>query len=400
MATLVANGNRSVMSPAYADTNDGYFEHVDQVKAARNARTSSIRSNTGFMGSSKTFQRSKNNANSPRPMIYGPSTVYVDGEAYPNTTWARKRVHPREDPDNRGEWIDPDRYDSVMAYRAAKKNASGNISGAVSGGINKVTGIPGNVGKALKNSQYGQAATRAAQDYDREHTVIDYDPTGTGGTARNTENAFGRTWAMAKAVAKTEADNIYRGAMEARNQYRINNYNNGKKGNAVGEALATARGAIGSSAVGRAGKAAFEALKNKAIAAKDDFMGAINKYLTGDGAKANRSKALKDLQTKAGNMMSAVRAAFGTEEGRASTLGKLTGTASGLAAGIAQSNVGKAAISAGRTAYNAVGSAASAIKNRIGDALSAIGDLFKKKSYKNASTSSNSHLQSAPAYAQ
>lgn len=396
MATLVANGNRSVISPAYADADDGYFEHASSQVDTGTSR---------FIG--------KGYSSNTGRQVYGPGTVWRNGVAYPNSRWAAMEVVPIEDPYHKGRWIHPDRANIVKNYNSkkvlsgqrepdisdgpsnagyvnnkagldSKRSSYNNVSSAVSGALNKVTGIPGAAGNALKNSQYGQAAQSAMSEYDKRHSQRTYTRDENGNMVytgtKSTGNIAGRALAGAKGAVGQEARNIYEGAIEARNQYRINNYNNGKKGNIAGEALATASGAIGSSAVGRAGKAAFEALKNKAIAARDSFTSALNKYLTGDNAKTNRSQALQDLQTKGGQMMSAIRNAFGTDEGRASTLGKLTGTASGIAAGIAQSNVGQAAISAGKAVYNAAGAA----KERIGSALSSIGEFFKKKSYKAA----------------
>ena len=350
------------MSPAYADTNDGYFEHAYS-----------------------TPQMTSGGTGTPKPRIYGAETVWKNGTAYPNAYWAKIEVVPVRDPNNRNRWIHPDNLS------AAKKSAN-----AVSGALNKVTGVPGNIVNAFKNSQYGQAASKAAQEYDRLHpqkktAVLDENGRPTWTTKGN---AIGRAATIVRGVAGQEAGNIKSGAQAAMEEYdrkhslnaRIATtdkngnvvYKDAPKSNAVGRAMAGATGAIGASAVGRAGQAAFNALKDKAIASRDSFMKALDKYLKGDNAKANRSQVLQELQTKGGQMMAAIGKAFGTDSGRASTLATLTGTASGIAAGIAQSNAGKAAMSAGKAVFNAAGNAYGAAKNGVRNALEGISQFFNK----------------------
>lgn len=373
MATLVANGNRSVTSAAY--TNDGYFEHALDSSFIKGTLNSS-----GYKDSKK-------------PKVFGEKTVWKNGVAYPDSYWAQIEVVPVEHPFIKGRWVHPNRV-AALKKEYASNVAYNKTRNAVSSGINKATGAASKEMSDISNS-----STRALREYqsdkwryNRETGKREYTGNIVGETAARLRGAVGGS-ATAKA-AKNEAGNIKGGWQSATSAYdaahRQRTYKRdangnmvvtGEKntGNAIGRAAAGAKGAVGASAVGRAGKAAFEALTNKF----EDFKSGINKYLTGENAGKNRAEALSKLREKAGGLISAIGSALGTSEGRskmvegaASALGTITGTAAGVAKGIASSNIGKAAITAGRSAYGAV-------KDKVGSALDAIAGFFKKK-YKSA----------------
>lgn len=371
-----------------------------------------VSSGTRGTTNSSGRNRSSSLASGHMRMIYGPETTWKNGVAYPNAYWAGIEVMPVEDPNHPGKWIHPNRAGVAKAQRTRTlerqsrqtlnqqrepdtsegmgnsgyvtpsgfargdtgRNTKKAVSNAVSGKINSVTrGVSGEVSRIRSG---GQAAL---DEYNRTHggkssKPTDYDDEPSG-------NAVGRAVAYAKGAlgstaaanaARNEASNIRSGAESARQAYRdshkeslapgVTKYT----GTKMGETLAGIKGGVANSAVGRAGKAAFQALTSKI----DDFKKGIDNYVTGMFASTNRKQALQKLQTKAGNLMGAISNALGTSEERSSILGAAQGTVSGIVSGIASSDIGKAAINAGKNAYGAV-------KNGVNKALTSIKDFFK-----------------------
>lgn len=101
-----------------------------------------------------------------------------------------------------------------------------------------------------------------------------------------------------------------------------------------------------------AGKAAFEKLKEKAVSAKEDFSNAIDKYISGDAAKAKRSDILSDLKTKGSNLVTSMKSVFvNLPSATVKTVQSAVNKAADIAASIASSNAGKEAIESGRTSF-------------------------------------------------
>ena len=400
MATIVANGNRSVTSPAYANTDDGQFEHaVTSSRLSSMGRRASMNNRTGFT--------------KERAMVFGPSTVYdAKGEPWESKHWLQKGEHPVENPDKSSKirWVTKEhaaRIEARMRTEGKKSfnNAYNNTSNAVSGGINKVTGAVGNEIGSMKSA--GEAARAQYQRDNLTTSTPKGAPMLTRTYDKNLKNRVGETAAYvrgavgsssaAKAIGR-EAENIRSGSDAARQAYRdshkeslapgVTKYT----GNRVGEALAGVAGGIGASAVGRAGKAAFNGLMDKIKSSREAFEAAIDKYVTGKSAGANR----KELLEAGSRLIGQIRGAMGMlgDEGGRQTIGRnigkglntALGTAAGIAGGIAKSKAGSAAIGAGKAVFSKVSSG-------VGSALDAIKGFFKKRS----TTSSRAYSRSREA---
>lgn len=384
MATIVANGNRSVTSPAYANTDDGQFEHAfkSATSSYGKGKKASLNYRTGFT--------------KERAMVFGPSTVYDSkGEPWESAHWMHVGEHPVENPDKSSKirWVTKEHAARIEARmrtegKKAFNKAYDNTSNAVSGGINKVTGAVGNEIGSMKSA--GEAARTQYQRDNMTTSTPKGAPMLTRTYDKNLKNRVGETAAYvrgavggssaAKAV-RNEVDNIYKGAIEARNQQRIknNNYSNRTFRDTLSETAAAVRGGIGASAVGRAGKAAFNGLMDKIKSSREAFEAAIDKYVTGKSAGANR----KELLEAGSRLIGQIRGAMGMlgDEGGRQTIGRnigkglntALGTAAGIAGGIAKSKAGSAAIGAGKAVFSKVSSG-------VGSALDAIKGFFKKKS--------------------
>jgi len=374
------------MSPALRDTNDGYFEHA-LTSGGKEPKMSSFIKKSINGGGYK---------DSRKPDVFGPHTVWKNGVAYPDSRWAAMGVVPKEHPYIKGRWVHPDRYDAIRAYYASRDNTRSNVQKAVSGGLDKATGTIGKEFGNLKSG--GDAALKAYKDAHSNVQIPQkhgypkfeaYNGSKLGEAAAYARGVVGNS-AATKAVRK-EVGNIKSGGDAALKAYKDAHTNvqtpqkhgypkfEAYNGSKLGEAAAYAKGAIGSSAVGRAGRAAFETLTNSI----ESFKKGISKYLTGSNAGKNRAEALRSLQTQAGNLMGAISSALGTSEGRSGILrgaGKALGTAAGtvvggaqgVAKGIVNSKIGQAAINSGRNVYGAVAS-------RVGSALESISEFFKHK---------------------
>lgn len=362
MATIVANGNASVMSRAMMDTDDGYFEHTALFPSQK---AKMIQKNTGFTGKID------------KPMVFGPKTAWKDGTPYPDKNWAQKGIQPVKHPYIEGRWIDPNELDKIKNAYKNKSNAK-----AYSVTKNALNAVTGTVGKEVKGVH--DAGMKAKQEYIDSHKNVQIPPKSGFGYPtfkENTGTKLGEAMAYARGAAgntaiargvRNEVGNIRGGADTARQKY---DKEHGEKGNAFGRTMATVGGGIKESAVGRAGKAAFDVIIRKF----KDFKEGIEKYLTGDNAKANRSQALKDLNEKGGALIGNIRSALGrlgTSEGRTQALDKVTGTIGGtvigVARGIASSDIGKAAYNSGKNAYGAV-------KDKVFGALDNIKKFFENK---------------------
>lgn len=362
MATIVVNGNRSVTSPAYANTDDGQFEHAfkSATSSYGKGKKASLNYRTGFT--------------KERAMVFGPSTVYDSkGEPWESAHWMRVGEHPVENPDKSSKirWVTKEhaaRIEARMRTEGKKSfnKAYGNTSNAVSGGINKVTDAID-----LERRRVNVGSQIAKNNYNRAN--------GENG------NAVGRALAGMKgaidASSAGKAIDLERRRVSVGSQIAKNNYDreHGENGNAVGRALAGVAGGIGASAVGRAGKAAFNGLMDKIKSSREAFEAAIDKYVTGKSAGANR----KELLEAGSRLIGQIRGAMGMlgDEGGRQTIGRnigkglntALGTAAGIAGGIAKSKAGSAAIGAGKAVFSKVSSG-------VGSALDAIKGFFKKKS--------------------
>lgn len=319
MATIVANGGSAMIRRA-TKNNDGEFQHA-------------------FAGSNTISKSSMKNAK-----VYGPQTVIKNGVAYPNATWAKIEVVPVEHPYKKGLWVHPDRVATIKAQyqrnaarenRQARESSKNAVSGAVSRGLNNASDAigkaPGVVSRGAKS--IADAANASRQKYIDEHTNVQIKP----------------------------KDGI--GYPEFRSY----------TGNKVGEAAAAVRGAASASAsaVGRAGKAAFESLMGKIKDSRAAFDKAIDKYVTGKSAGANRQEVLEAGSRLIGQIRGAM-GMLGSQQGRYEIsrgidrgLNSALGAAAGLASGIARSNAGQAVAGSVRNAGRAITGGAKSVGRSI-----------------------------------
>lgn len=251
---------------------------------------------------------------------YGKETVIKNGIPYPNSYWAKLEVVPVKNPDYKpgskaSEWIHPDRL-------AARQKTEGSVKGSLNNVSDKA--------KTIKDYSDGYALA-----YDIKNSA--YNPL-TGKMVR-TGNALGRLGyrifgALAGKLAADRNQRTDKWKKKLLDGIDFSYRNSDKRNNPFGNSATGSRSFIGTRQV------------------KDT---------------TQKSNILKNLASTLGKVT--------TAKGRASLGASMIGTAEGIASGIVNSDIGKAAIKAGREVYNSV-------KSGLKDTLDVIVAIFSPEKRK------------------